>query len=295
MTAFIIRTLASLIAIISMAANATAERVEATYNFIWNGFVVFTAEAVLEQSSASYAINMNVRTRGVMRLFNRGEGDLSAVGTIGPDGQIVARHYVSKGRWSGDDYRKELFFDETGKFIRWERDWPDEWLEDYERAAVPEIMQYGPDGLSFLMLLLTESPPAATRVFDGDHVMEIRLACARGSELKDSRHSPIKGAATKCQFESETVAGELIETEEQQQKRLKEEEKARKKAERYARRHQGEDEDAEEDEAGIPIWLQQIEELGYTLPVRASFKSDWGTIRMYLKELKTSDGVHLKP
>lgn len=290
----------------SMAAHA-ADRVEATYNFIWNGLVVFTAEAVVEKEVTSYAVQMDVRTRGLMRLFSKGQGHMVAEGDLGPDGRYTARRFLSEGRWSGDDYRKEIFFSEDGKFSHWTRDWPEEWLEDIEREPVPDEMQQGPDGLSTVMSLMLGNSvfdnvqePLKHRVFEGDHVTEVGIICsAEDGSIKESRHSPLFGPARKCWFDAKTVAGEVIETEKLREKRLREEEKARKKAERYRKRQQKDDEEddpeTENDPDGLPVWFQEIKELGYALPVRASFNTGWGKVRMYLKELKTSDGLHLQP
>lgn len=292
---------------LASAGVSAAERIEATYNFIWNGLVVFTAETVVERDTVSYAVQMDVRTRGLMRLFSKGQGHMVAEGTLGPDGSYTARRFLSEGRWSGDDYRKEIFFLEDGSFSHWERDWPEEWLEDIEREPVPEDMMRGPDGLSTVMafmlgqsVLENVEEPLKHRVFEGDHVTEVGIICAvDDGSIKESRHSPMSGAARKCWFDSKTIAGEVIETEKLKEKRLREEEKARKKAERYRKRHQNDDdeddEEGENDPDGLPIWFQEVKELGFALPVRAGFNTGWGKVRMYLKELKTSDGLHLEP
>ena len=272
-----------------------AERIEATYNFVWNGFVVFTAQTVVDHTPDSYEVSLDVRTRGVMRLFSRGQGVLTAKGERAEGGRITSRHFTSQGRWDGEDYRKEMFFDADGKFIRWERDWPEEWLEDYEREPVPDDLKHGPDGLSVVMALMADAPPEMLRVFDGDEVVELRLHCGDDGELKKSRHSPVSGAATKCQFAAETIAGKIIETDELRKKRLKEEAKAKKRAERYAKKHQDDEDDVgEDDEHGFPIWFQRIDGMDYSVPVRAQFNSGWGKVRMYLTEIKTSDGLHLE-
>jgi hypothetical protein len=280
--------------LVAQPAAARDERVEATYNFIWNGFVVFTAEVAVLRRTETYEARMDIRTRGVARLFSRGNGTLTATGAIDADGQVYPAEFVSEGRWDGKDYRKAMWFDERGRFLRWERDWPEKWLEDYSREPVPEELKKGPDGLSVVLLLMGEQIPASAQVFDGDNVMRIGLLCEEKTTIiEESGHSPFFGPSQKCQLEGETIAGQIIETEEQIKKRLKEEEKARKKAEKYARKHGGEaPEDAEE---GVPVWFQEIEGLGYRLPVRASFKSSWGTVTMYLKELSTSDGLHFEP
>ena len=278
--------------LLTSPVRALDERIEATYNFIWNGFVVFTADVAVLHDAETYQARMDIRTRGVARLFSRGDGTLTAVGRFGENGEVIPAEFVSEGRWDGHNYRKTMWFDESGKFIRWEREWPKKWLEDYSREPVPEDMKHGPDGLSVVTLLLRETLPREVQIFDGDHVMKIGLLCEeKTSIIEQSSHSPFYGPAQKCEFEGETIAGEMIETEEQMKKRLKAEEKARKKAEKYARKHGGE---PPEEEEGLPVWFQRIEGLGYTLPVRARFKSDMGTVQMYLKELKTSGGVHFK-
>lgn len=286
-----VRGLVLILVLGASPAYAYDERIEATYNFIWNGFVVFTADVAVVHDAEKYQARMNIRTRGVARLFSRGDGVLTASGRLGADGQVFPEHFVSEGRWEGDNYRKAMWFDDEGKFLRWERDWPEKWLEDYSREPVPEELQHGPDGLSVVMRLLQDELPRSVNIFDGDHVMKVGLLCEdKTTIIEESNHSPFYGPARKCQFEGETIAGEVIETEEQIKKRLKREEKERKRAEKYARKHGGEQ--PEDDDEGLPVWFQEIDGLGHTLPVRASFKSSWGSVRMYLKELKTSDGLH---
>ena len=294
------RILVALLALWTAAAGAAqaADRVEATYNFVWNGLVVFTADAVVDMTPSSYKIQMDIRTRGIMRLFSRGNGSLTSEGLRRADGSFMAQRFVSEGRWDGDNYRSLISFDNDGRVVKWERDWPDEWLEDIEREPVPEDMKKGPDALSLAMMLFADALPlndpeavVGADVFDGDEVTEIGLKCSESDEdIKKSRHSPFIGAARKCWFSAQTIAGKVIETEKLKAKRDKEQEKSRRRAEKYRSKPKADDDDG--DEPGLPIWFMPISDVGHSLPVYAKIKSGWGTVRMYLKELKTStDGV----
>ncbi|MFC4347611.1 DUF3108 domain-containing protein [Kordiimonas lipolytica] len=274
------------LALSGSGAALAAERIEATYDFIWKGLLVSTVEARADLAPETYDLAIDFRMRGLAKLFANGRSELRSTGML-VDGDILPREYVSAGRWDGEDYTRTLRFAPDGMLKEIEQDWPEKWLEKYPREEVPADLRRGPDPASLAIALLrariTEAQtaePFAIQVFDGSSVFEWQVSCGpEPVEIDDSRHTDYAGAAHECTVGGELVAGKRILTEKEKKKLEKEREKRRRKAEKN-----GEDED-------VPpkFWVMPQGEGGYLVPVRAEMQTDMGRVLMYLKELEITD------
>lgn len=284
-------------AAVLIALPASAETHQASYEFRWGGLLIGESDVRLTTDDDSYRIETTFRTRGLLSLFSKGESRASATGDILPDGRLVPDQYVSEGRWGGDDYRRMIRYDDTGRVAGIEQDWPEEWLKDDKREPVPEDQQAGPDPLSLLVSAVSGAAlPGGVesdrvwRSFEGRSVIDFRVRCLDGmDEVPESRHSPIAGEAVACGLTSEIVAGKPIETEKERRKREKRE------AKELAARDKGHDDerDGTRDAAlkGLRLWLQRDEAAGLWLPIRARMRSGWGTVRMIMVESELSDSA----
>ncbi|WCL55164.1 DUF3108 domain-containing protein [Gimibacter soli] len=277
------------------ALPVRAETHEASYEFRWGGLLIGESDVRLTTDEDSYKIETTFRTRGLLSLFSKGESRASATGDILPDGTLAPDRYVSEGRWGGDDYRRMIRYDDTGRVAGIEQDWPEEWLKDDKREPVPEDQQTGPDPLSLLVAAVSGATlPGGVesdrvwRSFEGRSVIDFRVRCLDGmDEVPESRHSPIAGEAVACGLTSEIVAGKPIETEKERKKREKRE------AKELAAKDRGHDDERdgtlEGDLRGLRLWLQRDEVAGLWLPIRARMRSGWGTVRMIMVASEVSD------
>ncbi len=274
------------LAFVGSAETLAAERLEATYDFIWKGLLVSTVEARADLAPETYDLEIDFRMRGLAKLFANGRSELRSSGMV-VDGDILPREYVSAGHWEGEDYTRTLRFAPDGMLKEIEQDWPEKWEKKYPREEVPADLRRGPDPASLAIALLrariTEAQatePFAIQVFDGSTVFEWQVRCsAEPVEIEASRHTDFSGPAHECVIGGELVAGKRILTEKEKKKLEKEREKRRRKAEK-----KGEDE-----ETPPKFWVMTQGEGGYLLPVRAEMQTDMGRVHMYLKELAITD------
>ncbi|RMB12329.1 DUF3108 domain-containing protein [Eilatimonas milleporae] len=280
---------------------AAAERIKATYNFVWNGFIIYTAVTDVTSNGLSYDVAITSRTRGALRVFVKGESLVTAKGRR-EAGTAMAGEYRSEGRWGGDSFFRSMRFGRDGRLQDMQEDWPEEWLQDYPREPVPETLQTAPDPTALIIRLLDHpvvaraaEQPQVLRSFDGRTVSDVTLSCDEGetvSVLEESRFSPVAGEAVPCRLTLALVAGHLILSEEEKEKRARAEEKRRKRQKREgrSRRRKAEDDTPDPQKDGIVMWFQDVFGDGRMLPVRAETETEWGTVRMYLKDFSREDG-----
>lgn len=274
---------AVILSIGAAGAAQAADKLSATYKFYWNGLLVSEATTQAEISPDAYDFAINLRMRGLAKLFANGHSEVRSSGRWG-SGAPVPAIYRSDGRWDGEDYAQTLTFDANGALTERQRDWPEKWLTEFKREPVPQDMQVGPDPASLVLKMIRKPVEAALgedgvkeRSFDGDSVLDWGLRCLpEPAVLEPSKRSPYSGEAYECSFGAMLVAGKRILTEKQKkkaEKRRRKEEKRRKKG--------------KEVEEGKPpkLWVQSFEGGAYVLPVRAEVSTDMGTVRMYLSEL----------
>jgi len=272
---------------ISQVASASTQRIEATYDFVWKGMLVSTAETVAQLDEEAYSLDVEMRMRGLAKLFvGGGKTTFSARGFVGADGSIQPQEYKSSGKWRGNRYRESLRYDSTGKFIGFEKDWPEKWRAQNRRAPVPAALQSGHDPASVLLALMRQPIPvvsaesnegsAVYKVFDGDTVIDWSMTCAVTPVIMDeTKYSDTLGKAHECQLHQTLVAGQRILTEKQKAKKARRLKKKRKKQKGNV------------DDGPLIVWMQAIENGSYWLPVRASVPSEKGIVKVYLTALET--------
>jgi len=285
---------AALCLLTTFPSQSSPQRIEATYNFVWKGMLVSTAETVAEMDEASYSLDVEMRMRGLAKLFvGGGKTIFSAHGLVGEDGSIQPRWYQSSGKWKGNPYKESLTYDAQGNLTGFVKDWPEKWREENRRKPVPSALQNGHDPASLLVALIRHPLPISTlargaasssfQVFDGDTVINWRVGCKDTPVIvKKSRHSDATGEAYECTLKSQLIAGERILTPKQKAK----EEKKQRKA---ARKRKSKRKSKKQYDGPVKVWMQKVASGAYWLPVRALVPSKKGTVRVYLKELALNE------
>ncbi|GHF18750.1 hypothetical protein GCM10017044_11610 [Kordiimonas sediminis] len=277
----------------SAIVPAKSQKVTAVYDFVWNGFLIGTSDTVIDLADEKYVIDFKFRTRGVMKIFSSGRSQVTSYGKFLAPGEVLPKEFSSSGRWSGDDFARSVFYDDQGRAVGSQLDWPQEWLDDFKNEDVPVDMQQGADPLSVMLPVLTQplpvtdkKDPAQHRFYTGRSVLDLLMACdGEADDLKKVRRSEHFGPAKLCRFNFKMIAGFPIETEEEKRKREKREAKERARAERDAKK--GKTRKDEDDDDFIQVWFQDDASVpGLNLPVRGEFALDMGTVKMYLRELK---------
>lgn len=263
-----------------------ADKIDATFKFYWNGFLVSQADTSATITPELYDFSLDFRMRGVAKLFANGRSTARVTGNM-TDGAPVPSLYENSGRWDGDDYAQTMRFDALGALTEQQLDWPEKWLEEFKREPVPEELQVGPDPASLVIKLISlpidraiAGEPYVARSFDGDSVFDWDIACLpEPVELEESGKSPFSGEAYECSFGGKLVAGDRILTEKQQKKAEKRRQKIEKKKAKGKYK-----------EPKPPkLWVQAFEDGAYLLPVRAEMSTDMGRVSMYLTELNMAN------
>jgi len=271
---------------LAQPAFAAPERIEATYDLIWKGFHVSTAETVTELDGSHYFLGINIKTHGLLKMATGGHGTFEISGQLLPDGGVQPEALDADGYWDGDAFSQKLRYGTDGHLAAYEATRPEDWLKKNAREAVPEAMKTGPDPAS-LFVSLMQNPvnfsadamdkPIMLRSFDGEAVVDWQLGCAaQPVTLKRSKHSPITGQAFECALETTTVAGKLLK-EEKAKKMVKRGPRGRRKAVDLA-------------DVTPKVWLMAMGESDRLMPVRAQVPSEKGLVGLYLSKL-SMDGT----
>jgi len=276
--------------VVAVPASALSQRIEATYDIIWKGMLVSTAETSAELSSGSYSLSAEMRMRGLAKLFVGGDKTtFSARGLVGSDGDLQPQEYRSQGKWKGHAYQESLTYNPDGKLAGLVKDWPEKWQQENARVPVPEALQNGYDPASmFVALMRRQFPanagtavfePAVYKVFDGDTVVNWSVKCAAAPvTLKKTKHS-MGGEAHECVFSRELLAGHRIAAPGQKAKKQDRPRKRRSGRGRSVR--------AKSYDGPMKVWMGRVQNTEYWLPVKAFVPSEKGTVQMYLKDLES--------
>lgn len=274
--------------ILAAPAAAFSQRIEATYNFVWKGILVSTAETTAEISNDAYSLNAEMRMRGLAKLIaGSDKTSFSATGLVGQDGDIQPQEYNSNGNWKGHAYRESLTYDVEGNLSAMVKDWPEKWQKENAREPVPQALQNGYDPASMFVALMrrqlpvgsvaVDSKPAVYRVFDGDTVVSWSVNCANTPVwLKKTKHSA-GGQAHECIFSKELLAGELILPVNHKVKKHGPSQKRRTVRGRRASKNPY--------DGPLKVWMRPLKNSEFWVPVQALVPSEKGAVKMYLKKL----------
>ncbi len=165
----------AILALLLLAAPASAERWRATYAITVAGITVADAEVLftLGPAGTPYSIETRTRTRGVASWLIRSETEARAEGVLRP-GAAQPRRYQTEGLWRGMPRRTILEFapDGTARIIALEPQ------QDIERTPVPDDARRDHiDPLSAMVLLTarireTARCETSARTFDGRRVTQ---------------------------------------------------------------------------------------------------------------------------
>ncbi len=166
------------LALLLLAAPASAERWRATYVVTAAGIAVADAEVrfTLGPQGSPYSIETRTRSRGLASWLMRSQSEARAEGLLQAAAPLP-RSYQSEGHWRGVQRRTRLDYapDGTSRIVTLEP------AQDMERTPVPEDARRGHlDPLSALVLLTaqvraTARCDAQTRTFDGRRVVEFQV------------------------------------------------------------------------------------------------------------------------
>lgn len=216
-TATMMKYFASLIVpLVALSISATAgDRLTLTYQIDWNGIDLAKTRINAELGSGRYKIHMATDTVGVGAWFSDGKSEAEAEGRLTETGPAAERYEV-EGTWDGDYYHQIFRFGLDGQLVSREDEIPEEWLEKWPRAEVPEAAQKGPDPLSLLTLLATRPLPVggdelALRSYDGDVVFDAFFNCPADASVVP----PSEGSTSliRCTLSWTIVEGLRIATE----------------------------------------------------------------------------------
>lgn len=194
------------LALLLLAAPASAERWRATYTVTAAGITVADAEVrfTLGPAGTPYFIETRTRSRGLASWLMRSQSEARSEGLLRP-GAPQPRRYQTEGIWRGMSRRTVLDYapDGTARIATLEP------LQDMERTPVPDEARRGHiDPLSALVLLTAQVRATArcesqARTFDGRRVVQfdvttdpIMQAGDRGLLRCIVESRPLAGVAT---------------------------------------------------------------------------------------------------
>jgi len=289
----------SLFLLVGAPATANTQRIEATYDFVWNGMLVSTAETVTELGEYAYSLTAEMRMRGMAKLFvGGGKTIFSASGRVGKDGVLHPREYENTGNWKGNPYRESIRYDGTGNLENLVNEWPQAWRDKNPREEVPAGLQSGHDPAALLVELMrhplalenrTENAaPFVFKVFDGDTVVNWSIDCsATPVFLEKSKHSAKSASAHECSLSQHLIAGQRILTEKQKSNA--------KKKKRTRRPVKGRRRQKKTYDGPLKVWMQPVVGAShYWMPVQALVPSPKGIVHVYLKNLVMAEANSFK-
>jgi len=279
-----------------------ADRIEASFNFVWRGMLVSTADTITEVSDNAYSLEVEMRMRGLAKMIMGGDKTIySAHGIVDGDGKLAPREYSTSGVWKGNPYRESLTYDADGNLSKFVNEWPAKWRAKNKREAVPVVLQNGHDPASLLVALIRRpvsfaagtlgQVPVHFQVFDGSTVIDWKIQCDdQGVKLKKTRYSTPVAVAHACIVEQEILAGQRILSvaeKASEEKRSRNTGNKRVKAGRKTKAP---------DYAGpLKVWMRPVADGAYWLPVKALVPSEKGLVRVYMKKFAMTQYADVWP
>lgn len=199
--------------------------------------------------------------------------------------QLYSTHYESKGVWDGENYRRMIKFDDQGQSVHEEVDWPEQWLKEEPREAVPDDARKGPDPLSLVMYMMRHSLPMGEertyRAYDGDLVADFAVTCeAETVAVEPVAFIPEVNKAAKCSFDMEVVEGKRIITDKDKRQAKVRENKRKRRGGGQAARNAAKDKAVNKTDHGI--YMADAMGWGWPMPVRIIGGSSYGKFEIEL-------------
>lgn len=191
------------LALLLLAAPASAERWRATYVVTVAGITVADAEVrfTLGPAGSPYQIETRTRSRGLASWLMRSQSETRSEGILRA-GAPQPRRYQTEGLWRGAPRRTVLDYapDGTARITTLEP------LQDMERTPVPDDARRGHiDPLSALVMLTARVRETArcesqVRTFDGRRVVQFEVTTSPIVQVADR-------GLLRCDVESRPLAG----------------------------------------------------------------------------------------
>lgn len=276
------------------SAYAEDTNFQATYDMVWKGIRVFSADLGGTVNSKTYDLDASIRPRGIAALFVDGHSKITSSGTLDNDGGVKAVDYNVSGMWDDEESYRKITFDPKGRVTHMEVRLPEEWTKDEPLLPIPDDLRAGPDPMSLMVAIMRQpwqrddyTKPYVIATIDGESVMEYTMNCDADQsqiKLKKSR-SPFHGQATRCTVDMKRLAGFLDESRltEKQLKKLNKRRAKHEKAEAKMKRK------GKVQDPPLELWFQNLEGSDMMVPVRAKLRADRGSVSIYLSSYETGE------
>ncbi len=194
--------------------------VQLSYATYIGGLNALDLDASIAISAQTYRLHVSYRLTGMVGAIVHGEGASTVDGRF-QAGQAVPRSLFSTGHFRGRPYVVQLDW-QGGRPMVTQMAPP----EKTEREPVPEEQQlHTVDGLSALASLLhqvatTGRCDGALRTFDGRRLSEFVARTVGEETLPETDRSTFKGAALRCDFDGQQLAGFPLDGDRAEQQRV---------------------------------------------------------------------------
>jgi|GEM_PF-649395 len=193
-------------------ANSASEAARFTYEGYVGGIKIGTAVADIAFGQDNYAAKMNLETGGLVGLFYKWSNGSEAYGAAAPagDAPLSLGFYRNGNVWKGKDRYVEVVA--ADGMAELQRAVPHPVQDEGRPPVAPELLKNVLDPISALAAIGrviddTGSCKTSFGVFDGRRRYQLKVSDEGETEVGRSRTAPFGGAARKCAFVFEPVAG----------------------------------------------------------------------------------------
>lgn len=238
----------------------TDNTISARYSVHWGLLRLAELDLRWTLRKDDYTVDMDARTRGIIRAVFKAESSLTASGAREKDALRPAR-FSTQSQFNSKAFARDMAFTTSGNATITRAVKPEDF--EIEREPIPAELQKGPDPLSaFLMTLLAPSDMQGQRSYDGVQVLESNLECGDTPEaLKKTKRSVFYGMAQQCALMGDVIAGDIIEEDDSDK------------------------EEVDGRDFQTALWFARTADEVLRLPVRVIAQSERGTLKIYLREV----------
>ena len=196
----------------STSGSESGEAARFTYEGYVGGVKIGTAIADVAFGRERYAAKLDLETGGLVGFFYKWRNGSEAYGAAAPagDAPLSLAFYRNGSRWKGEDRFVEVAAENGVAEIV--RATPHPVRDEGRPAVAPALLKNVLDPISALAAIgrvieTTGSCKASFGVFDGRRRYQLKVTDLGEADLDRSRYTPYSGAARKCGFVFEHVAG----------------------------------------------------------------------------------------